>query len=204
MNGKLVAAISLPIAAFAATACAASTHVSAAQQADVTVKPPSCRASQLQASYLGSMPGAGNDLGTIVLRDAARRSCRLTGPISITGLDAAGHVVTTTITYRQVGQLRENGASPARENGAMLRKGLVASIPVWAEYRDDPASANGLCTGHQVEPATWRITLPSGTSLRTRNADPAGNGNLTPDNGLLTCRGQLNRARPVVIAKSVY
>ncbi len=164
------------------------------------IRPHACTASQLRLSYRGSEPGAGNDLGVIVVRDASARPCLLAGPIRLTGLDRAGHPVTMTIAYRQFQP--GTGRLAAR---AVLRRGLVASVHVWAEYRDDPHGWRGLCARrHQIEPSRWRLVLPSGARISVHNADPANPTRiLTADNGLLTCKGQLDTAPPVIVASSV-
>ena len=166
-------------------------------------RPAACGRAQLRLNYRGSVPGAGNDLGTIVVSDQGR-PCWLAGPITLTGLNKTGRPVTATITYRKVGRMAKAGGRPASQHGTVLRPGLVASISVWAEYRDDPASPNGMCTAHQLEPATWRLRLASGAALTVPNADPAGFGSLTADHGLLTCRGQLDRPQPIVVATTVF
>jgi hypothetical protein len=175
---------------------AGSRHVTAT----AAIHPHPCAASQLRLSYRGSEPGAGNDLGVIVVRDVSARACWLAGPIRLAGLDRTGRVVTMTIAYRQ---FQQGAGRPAA--GAVLRPGFVASVPLAAEYRDDPQGWRGLCAQrHRFEPATWRVTLPSGSRMTVPNADPANTVHiLTADNGLLTCRGQLDTPAPVLIARSV-
>ena len=170
-------AVGVAIAAIGIGGCAL-THRAAAPAGHHAVtteaaKPAACGRSQLRLSYRGSMPGAGNDLGTIVVSDRGR-PCWLAGPITLTGLAKTGRPVTATIIYRKVGRMAKAGARSASQSGTVLRPGLVASISVWAEYRDDPASPNGMCTAHQLEPANWRLRLASGALLTVRNADPAG------------------------------
>ncbi len=73
-------------------------------------------------------------------------------------------------------------------------------MTVSAEYRDDPSSPDGLCTAHQVIPATWRILLPSGAEITVPNADPHAAGHaFGPGGALLTCRGELNGGPPVQV-----
>ena len=59
-----------------------------------TGRAPACAAGQLALSYLGGAGGAGNDFGTLLLRDNSARPCTLSGPLRVTGLGAdrpAGH-----------------------------------------------------------------------------------------------------------------
>jgi hypothetical protein len=53
----------------------------------------------------------------------------------------------------------------------------------------------GLCTAHQVEPASFRVTLSAGGSLTQVNAaGPPGEAGRDPtsNGGLATCRGKLS------------
>jgi hypothetical protein len=70
-------------------------------------------------------------------------------------------------------------------------------VTLAAEYRDGPASVdNGDCEPLWVIPATWRIALPDGT-LMVANAGSVPM--LSKSGGLVTCRGQLDAAQPVLV-----
>ncbi len=199
----------LAVAALAAAGCtpasdsarhAADRHPRRALTATAS-RPPGCTATQLRFRFGPSQPGAGNDIGGIAITNATGQPCWLTGPIRLTGLRRSGTAVTGTVTYRQVGRLvKQAGHRRPDWRGARLGRGLTALMTVWAEYRDDPAGRRGLCTAHQVEPATWRLVLASGAVIAVRNAAAGQHrGGLTPDGGLLTCRGRLNPAQPILV-----
>jgi hypothetical protein len=67
------------------------------------------------------------------------------------------------------------------------------------EYRDDAATANGLCEPLWVVPATWRVVLPGGQSLSAANAAPANPVKLVPSGGFVTCGGEFNAAQHATV-----
>jgi hypothetical protein len=72
---------------------------------------------------------------------------------------------------------------------------VVADLLMSAEYRDDPSSANGLCTANRVVPAGWRLTLAGGTRT-VRNQSHAADSQ-TEFSRLLTCKGQIDTPTPI-------
>jgi hypothetical protein len=172
-----------------------------------TVSEP-CRPRQLGFAYVGSEAGAGNDFGSIVVWDKSGTACALTGPVRVTGLDRAGHRVTERQSLGVSGTLVlvAHGTGPLwsdRRGTYYRRHDTVAVIALAAEYRDDPAGSDGLCTGHQVEAATWRVTLASGAVRLVANSYQHGPDvrTLPANHGLLTCRGELDRASPITIVR---
>jgi hypothetical protein len=157
---------------------------------------PSCGPAKLALDYRGGEASAGNDFGTIVFRDAGAAPCRLAGAVSLTGLNAAGEPVTTTVTADVAGPgvLSPHAAPVPAKAGPGVGE-LVYGWTLQAEYRDDAAASDGLCTTHWVIPATWRVVLSDGAAFTVRNADP-GNRGLSPTGGLVTCRGRLGFAAP--------
>lgn len=161
---------------------------------------PDCRASQLQLSYRGGGAGMGNDFGEIVFRNVAPSPCSLIGPLQVTGASAAGRSVTNTVTATVAAPgVLEPDTPPARA-GAALPSGAIA-WPLRAEYRDDPTGPNGLCVGHYVIPAHWRVRLDGGSVVVVPNAD-SGNPvrGLSSSGGLVTCRGRLRASAAATLA----
>jgi len=169
---------------------------------------PGCTMGQLTLSYLGGKPGAGNDFGTLLVRDTSSRSCTLTGPIRVTGLDAAGQRVTRTVRFPLGGvAVLSPGAGPVTRAGSRGTGGGVAPgeltgvLGLSAEYRDGPANVDrGLCAPLWVVPATWRVAFPGGGALTAANADPADPAKLVPSGGFVTCHGELGRVGPAAVA----
>jgi hypothetical protein len=159
---------------------------------------PPCTASQLAARYLGGSPGAGNFLGMIVIRNISPRPCQLAGPVGIIGIGRNGHPDTSAVTlpigFPAILSPRA-AALPAHDSWPPGE--VVASIQLIAEYRDDPASPDGLCTSHQVSPAAWQITLPA-AQLRISDTFH-GPGSFLPSGAFLTCRGHLGAFSPVAV-----
>jgi hypothetical protein len=157
-----------------------------------------CTQRQLDVAYLGALPGAGNDFGTIVIWNTSERGCRLTGPIPIAGLDRSGRLVTNVVSYRVSGDATLTAwATRPDRNGHVKSGERLATLTLLAGYRDDPRTGN-LCTAHQVEPASWRLRLAD-KPVTVRNANPDALGrNITRDNGLTTCRGHLASASALV------
>ncbi len=153
---------------------------------------PSCRPGQLRLDYRGGGPGAGSDFGAIVFRDVGRAPCQLAGEVTVTGVTSSGQAVTSTVSA-PVSPPGVLSPATARVRDTALPP-LKSMLYVWsliAEYRDDPASPNGLCTTHWVIPAAWRVRLPAGSAVLVPNADAGNPGRLDPSGGLVTCRGRL-------------
>jgi hypothetical protein len=162
-----------------------------------------CTAGQLAAWFTGAQPGAGNDLGGIIVRDTGAAPCTLTGPLRLTGLDLAGRPVTSTVTDPVTGPaVLSPDAAPVSRQGRLAPGELVGTLLLAAAYRDDAASPDGLCTAHQVAPARWRLTLPAGPALTVPNAVPHWAGpSLAPQGGLTTCRGRVSATGPVTVGQ---
>jgi len=167
-----------------------------------------CRTRQLGFAYTGSAAGACNDFGSIVVWDKSGTACALPGPVRVTGLNRAGHRVTERQKLGVSGTdvLAAHGSGPlwsARRGTYYRRDDTVAVVVLAAEYRDDPAGPDGLCTGHQIEAATWRVTLASAAVGLVTNSYQHGPSvrTLPANHGLLTCRGELDRPTPVTIVR---
>jgi hypothetical protein len=170
---------------------------------------PACTAGQLALSYLGGGAGAGNDFGSVVVRDDSPRPCTLSGPLRLVGTGKAGRPVTQRVTFPVAGvaelspatgpvsQRITVGGSPR----SAARGAFVGALALQAEYRDGPASVDhGYCEPLWVIPAAWRVTLPDGYALTVANADrtnPPGFGGSS--GGLVTCRGELGGIRPAAV-----
>ena len=164
----------------------------------LAVRPePACTSRQLALSYFGAEPGAGNISAEIVVRDTSRSPCWLAGAVRVTGLNAQGHAVTGTVT----GPITAPGVlSPqvtGKVNDVPPLGTLTEGIALAAEYRDDPASPNGLCAPHWIIPARWSVKLPGGIALSVPNADPGSQAKLEPSGAFVTCRGRFGLTSPV-------
>ncbi len=175
----------------------------------LAVRPsPACAAGQLALSYLGGEPGTGYDFGTVLVRDTSSRACTLAGPVRLTGLDAAGHPVTRTVSFPLAGvAVLSAGAGPVTRAGRSGAPGgvtpgeLTGALRLEAEYRDGPAHADrGLCTPLWVVPATWRVAFPGGRTLTLPDADPGDSAKLVSSGGFVTCRGRLGRVGPATVS----
>jgi hypothetical protein len=173
----------------------------------VAVPPaPACTATQLALTYLGGDPGAGNDFGLISVRDTSGQPCTLTGPLVVTGLNARGSAVTSTIRPEVTGTavLSPHEGELARGAGGRLageRPGeFIGEVPLYAEYRDGPSVVdNGYCEPLWVVPVTWRVVLPDGKSLTVTNADRSNPSKLVRSGGFVTCRGRMGVAQPASV-----
>lgn len=166
----------------------------------VAVPPtPACQPGHLRLDYRAGGPGAGNDFGTIIVRDVAGTPCRLAGQLRVTGVGPAGRPVTNTVTGSITGPgVLSPDAARSIDGAGSPPADLVYAWTLSAEYRDDPVAPNGLCTAYWVIPATWRVRLPGGSYLTVPNADRGSPGRaLTPSGGLVTCRGRLGSTGPV-------
>jgi len=155
---------------------------------------PACQAHDLGVTFIGGQPGAGNDFATIVAWDPGPIACRIAGPVTLVGLGPDGTADTNVVRLTVVasGVLTPRGTAPG-PNQVLPPGESAAWLLVSAEYRDDPLTG-ALCTPHQVEPATFRLSLPGGGTITVTNADthqpPVYS--LDKNGGLLTCRGELN------------
>lgn len=152
-----------------------------------TRKEPFCRLNQLGIEYLPGGAGAGNDFGTIQLRDTSAIWCGL-GSARVTGWDANGQPVTVSSTAAGPPQILSPHAPATVPGQAPAADELVADLQLAAAYRDDVSAPDGLCTSHWVVPKTWRVALTAGT-LYVANAEGRVGGRPFGSDGLVTCRG---------------
>jgi hypothetical protein len=165
-----------------------------------------CTPSQLGLTYLAGGESAGNDFGTLLVRDVSARPCTLAGPLRVTGLGPGGQPDTTTRVDDVQGSAvltAEAGPIRWRPPGVLAgtRPGeLTGSVSLISEYRDGPAGVDrGLCEPLWVVPASWRVTLPGGV-LTVPNAAAANPGGIVSSGGFVTCRGRLGVAAPATVS----
>ena len=173
------------------------------QQPSIAAPAPRCTAADLGAAFVGtSQPGTSNTaLGLVLLWDESARTCRLAGPVTVSGLDRSGKRVTMSARFSLPAQpgpvLSANGAGPD-SNGRFPADEASASLLLTAAGAH-PASAP--CRGHQVKPAAWRIDIGPG-SLTARNASQVSGPALTADGGLVTCRGRLGGQSQLSVSRA--
>jgi hypothetical protein len=162
-----------------------------------------CTPAQLDAAFGGSsQPGTGNTaLGIITIRDASPAACRLRGKLTVTGISRTGRPVTAPVRFAVMPgpALSRDGTGPGR-NGGMPAGQVSASLLLISAGTHPPSGAPS-CSGHQVDPAAFRVTLASGGSVGAPNASSARGPALTGDGGLLTCRGRLFGQRQVTVSR---
>jgi hypothetical protein len=151
-----------------------------------------CSLHDLAFEYLGGGAGAGNDFGTILIRDVSASPCLLRGPVIVSGINRSHQVVTQTVSYPVAPDLILTARAARVTPGDFAPRGVViGDLLMAAGYRDDPASPDGLCRAHLVIPAAWRLTLLHGEStVADASYDPQ-----DPHNrysSLLTCYGQID------------
>jgi hypothetical protein len=167
--------------------------------------PPACIPAELSLAYLAGQPGAGYDSGSIAIWDRSAGQCTLAGPIVVAGLDRAGHVTTTSLSYDVVvfSTLTAHGARP-RARMQLTPGERAGQLIVSAGYQFNALHRSRPCA-QRTEPSIWRLTFPVGGALTVPNADPSssirpGHG-LPANHGLLTCRGVLNVPEPVRVVR---
>jgi hypothetical protein len=149
-----------------------------------------CSVDALALAYYSGGPGAGNDFGSLVLANTSAEPCTLVGPLRVVGIDARGVADTNGVT----GDVKGDLVLTARGGFPPVRSGFPsdltdAGIALGAAYRDDPTSANGLCTEHQVIPVGWRLTFANGShrTVANRGKYPS----YPSFRSLITCRGRV-------------
>ncbi len=146
---------------------------------------PACTATQLALDYHGVQYGTGNAFSDIDVRDVGATPCTLTGPISVVGLDAAGHAVTNRLTFPVAEQLILTARAPARAvDGGSPIDVVIAWVPLQANVRDGP-DAGGSCADHLVVPKTWLLTVGG-------RDKPVPNGAGIAEPPMSACQGRLN------------
>ena len=164
-----------------------------------------CTRDQLRAALDGSsQPGtAGTALATVYIWNTSARACTLRGPITVTGLNQSGHPITSSVRFAmppRSPRLSPDAIGPG-DLGRMPAHEITASMLLIAAgtHSSDPGLG---CPGHDINPASWRITLPGGGSITTPNTSTASGPALTPDGGLTTCHGRLHGQSPILIARA--
>lgn len=150
---------------------------------------PACSLGQLAFDYHGVQYGTGDAFSDLDVRDIAATPCTLTGPISVVGVDAGGHVVTNRLTLPVAGDLVLTAKAPPRAlDGSAAKNVVMAWIPLEADVRDGP-DVNGSCTNHLVLPKTWAVTVAG-----EQRSVPNGAGASEPP--MNACQGKLDIAVP--------
>jgi hypothetical protein len=153
-----------------------------------------CALSDLAFDYYSGGLGMGSDFGEILIRDISPQPCTFSGAVGLTGVSADGTPRTATQRYSTSSPLSLSARTPALDNNGDLPTGATAAhLHLAAGYRDDPTSADGLCTRNEVVPASFRLTLLGGTRLVPNVDDQASPG----EHSLFTCKGQLDTPTPI-------
>ena len=157
------------------TVCGASAIAHAPATAVSAVNGRDCSLNNLAFDYYGSGASAGNDFGTIRVRDVSTRPCLLRGPIVVAGIDATRRIVTQTVSYPVATALVLTPRADRVPPGDVAPPGeTVGDLMMAASYRDDPSSEDGICRSNLVVPTAWRLSLLRGTRTVANNSyDPA-------------------------------
>jgi hypothetical protein len=165
--------------------------------ATVATKHSHCAAADVALDYHGRANRNGIGFATITIRDPAGRACLLVGPVTVSGTNASGAVVTNTLIYPIGAAIVLSANTGPVAPGSLLRPGMaVALLPLAADYRNDPLNPSLPCGRQRVVPTSWRLAFPNGTRT-VSNASPG-----SAVSALPTCRGALEPAAPVVAESS--
>ncbi len=129
---------------------------------------PICLPGQLAVDYRGVGDGAGEEFANFFIRDTSRSACTLLGPVSVVGVDAAGHPVTDRETY-PVGSDVELTANTAKvPDSAAVPAGTVVG---W--FQLSTAAIHDFDNGcpQIVTPTSWSVTIAGGTNLAPNKPD---------------------------------
>ncbi len=135
-------------------------------QVVVAVPPsPPCSAGQLQLTFTGSrpQPPGTTEGGDFDVRNVGHRFCRLTGSVTIAGVNAAGQAVTQVVTLSV-----PPGLVLSPNTTAVPRGSFTPAMPVYATLgfsSPDPTQ----CPAPLVVPAGWNIHVANG-ALTVPNA----------------------------------
>jgi hypothetical protein len=140
----------------------------------VAVPPtPACQPGHLRLDYRAGGPGAGNDFGTIIVRDVAGTPCRLAGQLRVTGVGPAGRPVTNTVTGSITGPgvlspdaARVKGHRDFPVGGQLISLRVDRLCP-WSRSADLPAGQVSGVTPFPAVASARRRLVPS---VRTRCA----------------------------------
>lgn len=134
---------------------------------------PPCASSQLAARVGVGGLGAGNELGSVSIRDVSSSACGLQGAVTLVALDAHGQPIPaikmsqpTTLAYVSLPP-NTPATPPSGSDGA----GDYVVLGLMGAYRDDPSASNGLCSqANEVVPAQFMVTIGS-VSIKAPNYD---------------------------------
>jgi hypothetical protein len=163
-----------------------------------------CTTGQLGMAFRGvSEPGTDNSaLGQVVLWNKSARACALTEPIKVAGLNRAGHRDTNTVSFTigvKAPKLSPHGTGPSKRGHFPKREVVAQILLIAAGPRPGDAPS---CSKHLVDPATWRLELPSGKPMTVANKSASRGPALNGKGGLTTCRGQLGGQSPITIGRT--
>jgi len=143
---------------------------------------PTCLPGQLAVDYRGVADGAGEEFANFFIRDTSPNACTLLGPVSVVGVDAAGHPVTNLETYPVGSDVGLTANTAKVPDGASAPAGTVIG---W--FQLSTAAIHDFDNGcpQIVTPAAWSVTIAGGTKLATNKPD-----------SLAACQGKLDTPIP--------
>jgi PASTA domain len=146
-----------------------------------------CTAANLVVYYDGSEGGGGMQFGGLVIRNLGPTECQLRVPISLVGLDAAGHIITNALHYEIAPDTILTPRAPPVPPGVNPPAGVfLGRVPVISDPRDGNGP-DGLCET-VITPATWRLLIGAATRDIPNRVPPNPSLNTA---GLPTCQGTI-------------
>ncbi len=132
---------------------------------------PTCQPGQLSTAFEMGPPATGNMTGSIWVWNMSATACSLEGAVSFVGLDAQrqriANVGMNQLTLTTPVVLPPH--TPALAPGVAPAPGEYLTWLILGAYRDDPNSANGLCSSaNEVTPAWFVVTVGS-ISIKVKN-----------------------------------
>jgi hypothetical protein len=139
---------------------------------------PACVSNQLSGQFRAGGYATGNATGEILLRNVSSSACALHGNVGLSGQDAHGQRIAATEMNqpRVLAPVILPPHTPMASPGVEPTAGAYLVMLLIGAYRDDPTSANGVCSdANEVTPA--RLVLSVGAVVvPVANDDPEGVG----------------------------
>ncbi len=167
-------------------------HSGLGKEIEVTIalhKERVCTLHDLAIDFEGGGAGAGNNFGSGIVRNTSATPCEIAGSVVAVGVDAHGKVVTSSVSRELPRPTVLTTRTTPLVNGQAPLGTNVLRITLVAEYRDDPAAANGICEVHLVIPAQIRFTFDVG-SFTAPNSPPT---EMPDHRAFATCYGTIHQ-----------
>jgi hypothetical protein len=146
--------------------------------ATIPLSVPACVSNQLAGQFIAGGYATGNATGEILLRNVSLSACTIHGNVGLSGQDAHGQRIAATKMNqpRVLTPVILPPHTPMASPGVEPTASAYLALLLIGAYRDDPTSANGVCSDANEVTPVWLVLSVGEVVVPVANDDPTGVG----------------------------